>query len=509
MTFAFAPYEIYPLAILAMAGLLGLWLKAAPSPGYAGLLGFLFGFGLFGTGVYWVFIIIHRFGGVSVPMATLITLGLIAALSVFPATVGYCLNRYFPENHTVKLIYAFPALWVFFEWIRSWIFSGFPWLFVGYSQTNSPLRGYAPLLGVYCVSLAVALSSACIVNAIIQYKQRLFQSVYYNVLALALIWIVGAVSGLIPWVRPEGPPVSVALVQGNIPQAVKWSKEHLQLSFDRYTELTQPLWGKNQIIIWPEAAIPDPLQNIEPFINAMDDKASKAHSALILGVPIGTQDGTGYYNAIVTLGAQRSVYLKRHLVPFGEYTPFADRLANAFKWMDIPMSEMVSGKIDQGALNVGKIKIFPSICYEIAFPELSRFIDKSINLILVVTNDAWFGGSNAEPQHVQMATMRALESGRPVLFVSNDGITAIIGPDGTIEAALPQHQAAVLNATVQPTYGITPWMYNGLDPLLFILICFLIAAVVKYKQAERLKSPHGTETAFTGPKERADEACKT
>lgn len=483
LTFAFAPYEVFPLAIIAPACLLGLWLNATRKQAF--WLGFSFGLGLFGAGVYWIFTSIHVFGGVPTALAVFFTIGFIAILAVYPGLVGYLISRYFPINNRVKFVYAFPAIWVASEWFRGWLFTGFPWLYLGYSQTNSPLRGYAPLLSVYLVSLAVVTSSGLIVNAIIRYKQKAYRSVYLNLFALMMIWLIGSLLTLIPWTRPQGEPVSVALVQGNIPQSIKWSPEHLQLSLNTYVDMTDPLWGKYKIIIWPEAAVPVPLQSARDFINSLDEKANTSGSALILGIPIRTADGSGFNNAVVTLGADKKVYLKRHLVPFGEYTPLSGIFSSALQFMKIPMSEMVPGKINQDPLVVDNIKIVTSICYEIAFPELTRFIDKTVGMILVVTNDAWFGNSSAEPQHLQMAAMRAIETGRPVLFVSNDGITAIIGPDGKIENTIPQRTTTVLTGNVQPMYGITPWMTNGIDPTLFILICLLIAAARSNKVAAR------------------------
>lgn len=477
LTLAFAPYGIFPFAVLAPAGLLALWLKASPSVGKAFNLGFAFGLGLFGTGVYWVFHSIHVIGDVPTPLAVIITAALIAFLALFPATVGYLTNRFFPVTTTTKLVCAFPALWVFSEWIRGWLFSGFPWLFIGYSQTNSPLKGYAPILSVYLISLALAISSGLVVNSVIQYKEKKSKSLGLNLTVLAAIWILGGLLSLIPWTIPQGQPLSVSLVQGNIPQSIKWSSDHLQLSLDRYTDLTKPLWGKNKIIIWPESAVPLPFQNAEEFIGALGEKAEATGSTLILGIPIRTPDEESYYNAVIAVGADRGMYLKRHLVPFGEYTPMSKLLSNILKFMDIPMSEMTSGGPDQQPLKIGDTKVLVSICYEIAFPQLTRSYDKSIGMLLVLTNDAWFGKSSAQSQHLQMAAMRALEFGKPLLFVSNDGITAIINPRGQIVSSAPQYEVAVLNGTVQPMYGVTPWLTNGTDPLMIILIGLLIVAV--------------------------------
>jgi len=495
LTFAFAPCEIFPLGLLSMTGLLALWIQS-PSAKRAFWSGYCFGLGFFGFGVYWVFISIHVFGDVPIPLAILITSGMIAILSLFPACTGYLLNRNFPLPTTAKLVYAFPAIWVFMEWLRSMFFSGFPWLLLGYSQTNSPLKGYAPILGVYGISLAICIGSGLLLNAFFRYQQKNFKSLCQNLLALVLIFLLGGLFSLIPWTIREGKPLTVSLVQGNIPQTTKWSPDYLQSSVTTYTTLTEALWGKRDIIIWPETALPLPLQNAETLINELDEKARNSHSALILGIPIRTPDDKSYYNSIVTLGADKGVYSKRHLVPFGEYTPFASILANPLQFMDIPVSEMTEGSLNQSPLMLGKIKILPSICYEIAFPLLIRSPDKSINMLLVVTNDAWFGNSSAEPQHLQMAAMRALEFGKPVLFVSNDGITAIINQHGQVEASIPRGQAMVLNGSVQPMYGVTPWLINGMDPVLFIFILFIVLAVIADKKTERVNNQPINENEY-------------
>lgn len=488
LTFAFAPYEVFPLAVIATAGLLALWLNVSKQR--ALWLGFLFGLGFFGAGVYWVFNSIHDIGGVPTFLAILITAGMVSILALYPGLVGYFTNRYFPTLTASKLLFAFPALWVLSEWVRSWLLTGFPWLFLGYSQTNSPLKGYAPIFSVYGVSLAVVVTSALMVNVFIQFKKKEYKALYFSLLAFVAIWVTGTLLSLIPWTRPDGKPLSVSLVQGNIPQSIKWSSQHLQLSFDTYEQLTEPLWGKDKLIIWPESAIPLPLREAQSFIDAMNEKAKASGAHLILGIPIQAAGKGAYYNAVISLGNKQQVYLKRRLVPFGEYTPLSNLFSNLLKFMDVPMSDLIPGKPDQPPITLGDNKILTAICYEIGYPELVHFRDKSISLVLTVTNDAWFGESNAEAQHLQMAQMRALELARPVVFVSNDGITAIINPEGKIESALPQRQTGVLNGTVQPRYGITPWMRNGMDPLLVILIAFLVVAVRAERRQRQVEANH-------------------
>lgn len=487
LTFAFAPYEIFPLAIIAPAGLLALWLNKPPKQAF--WLGFLFGAGLFGAGVYWVFISIHTIGDVPTPLAILITSGMIAILSMYPALNGYFLQRFFPINNTTKFVCAYPVIWVFLEWVRSFAFTGFPWLLLGYSQTNSPLKGYAPLFSVYGISLALIISSGLLVNVLLSYKQKHYRTIYFSLLALVAIWAAGSLLSLIPWTHTQGKPIPVSLVQGNISQTLKWDPEHLQLSFDTYENLTEPLWSKSKLIIWPEAAIPLPLPDAETFVNKMDAKAKENNAYLIMGIPIPASNNT-YYNSIVVLGKNNTnysnmVYNKRQLVPFGEYTPLSHLFSNLLQFMDIPMSNMVSGKINQTTLKFDDLQVLASICYEIAYPELIKTSNKEISFILTVTNDAWFGKSNAEAQHLQMAQMRALELHRPAVFVSNDGITALIDEKGRVQTALPQFETGVLTASLQPMYGITPWMKNGMEPLFFILICLLVAAILSARRTKR------------------------
>lgn len=487
---SFAPFELFPFAILAPAAWLWLWMNQTPARAF--WLGYWYGLGWFGAGVYWIYISIHLYGDVPPIGAGLVTLALFAFMALYPAYVAYFTNRYFAKNQTTQLLLAFPAIWVASEWLRSIILTGFPWLILGYSQTMSPLKGFAPILGVYGVSLATAMSSGLIVNAVLKFKQKNYSALYANLFLLITIWIAGAGLNLISWTNPTGKPLSVSLIQGNIPQELKWSPEHVQLSMDRYLSLTQSAWGKDKLIVWPEAAVPMSLQQAEDFIAQLDEQAKKHQSNLVIGIPIATEDGNSYYNAIVTLGKEKQVYLKRRLVPFGEYIPFARWFAHAFDLLNIPMANSIPGDRIQPPLQLGDYKILPSICYEIAFPELSNTQDSSIGILLTVTNDAWFGKSSAQAQHLQMAAMRAIELRRPLLFASNDGITAIIDSNGVVQTAIPAHTTQILTSQVQATTGTTPWMRFGMDPILIMLTCFLLFA----KRAERVNKFATTKTSI-------------
>jgi len=472
LTLAFAPFGQSWLAVLSPALLLLLWLNMSPRRAF--FRGWLFGIGLFSTGIYWVYISIHTYGNASVSLASFITISFIAFLALFPAANGYLLNRSFKENNAAKILLAFPTIWVILEWFRSFLFSGFPWLFIGSSQINTPLKGYAPLFSVYGVSLAVVLSSAFLVHFCIKRT--------YSDLGKGLfIWIIGGALTFITWTSPLRNPFPISLVQGNISQDVKWSVDQVQPTLDRYKALTEAHW-QSKMIIWPEAAIPLTVQLADTFIDEMSRLAAEHHTTLITGVPMKVPDNEGYYNTIITLGQGRGIYLKRRLVPFGEYTPFPQVLEKILGKLDIPMSDFIPGKKMPEPLIAHGMKVSAFICYEIAFPEQVRNSDPDVGLILAVSNDAWFGHSVAQAQHLQIAQMRALEMGRPVLFVSNTGITAFIRSDGTVQSEAPPFTTTVLTDTVQARQGKTPWQRWGLDPMMLTWIVMLVMAFLTRKR---------------------------
>lgn len=470
LTLAFAPFDIFPLSLIAMIGLAALLLNSSAKQAF--WLGYAFGLGLFSTGVYWIYISIHFFGDVPPFLSFFVMTGLAGILALYTAIPCYLANRYFPPTSSRKIICALPALWVLSEWLRSWLFSGFPWLYLGYSQIHSPLKGYAPIFSVYGISLALMLSSTLILNAILEFRQKRYKQMYFCLLATAVLWLGGSALTLKHWTQAQGQPINVSLVQGNIPQSIKWSPEHLQLSLDTYEKMTQDLWGKDKIIIWPEAAVPMSIQEANDFLEKLDQKAIATGSHLILGIPV--EQKNHFYNSVISLGKDKNIYFKRRLVPFGEFTPLENYLMPLLKWLNVPSSELIEGDIDQDNLIINQLKIQPAICFEIAFPELVNPRDSETGIILTVTNDAWFGHSTAQAQHLQIAEMRALELGRPVLFASNDGITAIIDAQGQVIASLPAHQAGVLNGQVQAMMGMTPWMQAGMNPILALILSLLI-----------------------------------
>lgn len=454
LPFAFAPLDIYPFAFIVPAVLLSQWQKS--TPGQAFLKGGLFGLGFYGVGVSWVYISIHTYGNASTAVAGLITLALVTVLSLGPATQGYLLVRLFgKKSPSLFCLVGFPITWVIWEWLRSLPLNGFPWLYLGYSQLATPLRGFAPIVGVYGVSLAVA----TICGALVLVSSRLYPGAKIRALCILLAILAGGwwLTGK-QWTKPAGPPLTVTLVQANISQSLKWQPGEFNHIVQTYQTLTEPHWGASRLIIWPEAALPAFPEQIPEILQQLDHTAASRHSTLLLGVLLGDLRIKQYFNGALLLGADHGEYRKRQLVPFGEYTPLASVFSFLIHYWQIPMSDFTAGSARQPVLSAAGVKITPLICYEIAYPLQVLKYSVGSELIVNISDDSWFGRSMASAQQAEMAQLRALETGRFVLLVANTGITGIINPVGEFIAILPAHQAAVLNGAVTPMQGKTPLM---------------------------------------------------
>jgi apolipoprotein N-acyltransferase len=467
---AFAPFRFYLLAIFSTALLLITWLPATPKRAF--LRGWLFGVGMYGVGVYWVYISLHVYGYSSPFFAGLTTALLIILFAFYPAVQGYLLNRIFPANSLSKCILAFPASWVLLEWIRTWLFTGFPWLLIGYSQINSPLRGLAPIFGVYGVSFAVVFTSAAFV-AIFYFKNTRWRVTL--IILIVLIWIISGLLTKIHWTQPQDGKIKVSLVQGNIPQELKWQSSQIQNILNTYPLLTEQHWDSD-IIIWPEAAIVITNVDAKPYLDQIDSLAKKHNVAIITGIPI--YKDSKFYNGIIVLGKGSGTYLKHHLLPYGDYIPFRSFINLFDKYVQIPMSGFSHGPKFQPNLIAHGINIAPFICYEIVFPAEVRRSLPQAQLLVLVTDDSWFGRSIASAQHLEMGQMRSLETGRYLLFTSNTGITAVIDPQGKLQAIAPTFTPYVLTSQVQAMNGATPFVLWGSYPVLIGSLLLLIFAAI-------------------------------
>jgi apolipoprotein N-acyltransferase len=480
LPFAFAPYTFYPLAVLSLV--LFLRTLEKKSPGTAGLYGFFYGLGCFGKGVYWIYISIHEFGNSSIFIAGTITLLFVSVLALFPAVNAYLFNRFFSDaKYYAKYWLAFPALWTLIEWIRSWIFTGFPWLLLGQSQTGSPLQGYAPVLGVYGVSFLVVLSAG-LLFAFGRQSQKSINT--YSYLFLGIIWLTGLGLYRVQWTKPLPGVIPVTLVQGNIPQTIKWSPDQAFTSLTVYEKLTEENWPfSGGLVVWPETAVTLLFHDALPWLDNIDDAARQKHIGVITGIPMikTINKQNNYYNSAIILGEGEGHYDKRHLVPFGEYTPFKKIFGKLLDILQLPMSDFVEGAEKQTLMKFQGYYIAPYICYEIAYSTLLRADLPQANLLVVMSNDTWFGQSSALGQQRQISQFAAQSTGRYMLVVTNSGETVIISPHGKILASLPIDKTGVLRYNVKAMTGSTPWVRWGNWPVIGICLILLLITRLRFR----------------------------
>ncbi len=469
----FAPFNLYPFAVLGLAILFWQWHHAV-SPRAGFLSGWGFGLGLFGAGVSWIYISLHQYGGMSAWLAALATSLFCAFLALFPAAAG-ALFIYF-RRHASALLWLAPALWVVQEWVRGWIFTGFPWLAMGYSQVPaSPLAGYAPLFGAYGVSYLVALLAA-LLTWVLAYRHARHSWMWGSA---GIVVLLGLGWGLrFPeWTTPIGSPTSVALVQANIAQEMKWRPEKTAQTLARYAELIAA--HPAQLIVLPETALPLFESELPPAYRDMLVQVGQQNGGdIIVGLPTGSPRGA-YYNSVLSFGAAPTqAYHKFHLVPFGEYIPMKPLWGWIIEVLHIPLSDFARGSPTQRPLQVGGQAVAMNICYEDAFGEEIIRQLPAASVLANVSNVAWFGDSLALWQHGQISQMRALETGRMMLRATNTGLTALIDNKGVMRAHLPPYQEGVLRGMVTGYTGSTPYVRWGNAPILMLSLGSLMLALV-------------------------------
>jgi apolipoprotein N-acyltransferase len=354
--------------------------------------------------------------------------------------------------------------------LRGWLFSGFPWLSIGNSQIDSPLAGYAPVLGVFGLGWLVALSAALLLAAL-QNRGRAV-----SVIALAGIWAGGLLLGQVGWTSPRGEPIRVALVQGNIAQQDKWQADKLLDSLSLYADKSFALTDID-LIVWPETAIAAFYDQVsENFIPYIEEKLQQSGATLLTGIPMLDRGSWEYYNAVMSLGGKRAFYYKRHLVPYGEYLPLRWLFGSTLDALAVPNADFSGGDDGQPLLQAAGYPVATSICFEVVFgEELIQALPEAAMLVNV-SNDAWFGRSLAPFQHLEMARMRARETGRPMLRATNTGISALIDEQGRVSAQSSQFETAVVTGEVEPRQGATPYVRWGNIPVVVLCAGLLLAA---------------------------------
>lgn len=470
LTFSFAPYDFSYFAVIALVFFYGFC--ALQTASRSAVTGYLFGLGLFGSGIWWVYISIHDFGGADPFFAGLLTFLLVALWALFPAMTAYLSSKVFTMAGVWFKILALGLIWVAVEYVRGhWLLNGFPWLQVAYSQLYTPLAGYAPVMGVYGMGFLMAISACVLFECWRDNRFRL-----QGVLFLSLIWGAGWALQQVQWTHAIGEPITVTLIQGNIDQDQKWQENQKGRTLGLYQKLTEQHW-ESKVIIWPETSVPAFLSDVKTyFLDPLSAQARQHDVDIVVSLPT---EGAGkdYYNSVMTLGQTESLYHKQHLLPFGEYLPLQPLSGWVLDQLNIPLGSFTAGTAEQPLLKAGGHAFVTTICYEDAFGELVRQQVEQAAYLVNVTNDGWFGDTSEPYQHMQLAQMRALETGRYLVRATNTGLTGFVLPNGQISKQAPLFETATLTDTIVPMAGLTPYakfgdqaVFGGL--LLLVMIAF-------------------------------------
>lgn len=488
---AFAPFNIWILLFIAFTGLLSLIAKLPPRQ--AALIAFFWGLGFFGAGVHWIYISLLQYGNFSCFTALIIVFLFICYLSLYPALFAFLLQKLTHPYSFIQLAIAAPALWQLTEFLRGWILNGFAWLQLGYSQLSSPLRVYIPIFGVNFLTLLIP-----IICGLIVYLFHIGQSInkrryYVIIFSIVCFGLLSWSLSLFTWTKTDySRQATFALIQGNIKQSIKWSRNQLSKTLSDYQRLTMDYLPSTNIIIWPEAAVTDTELNQKNYLIHLDELARAHKTSIAVGIidtQVSLQD-IRTFNSLIVLGTETPYhypsinrYNKRHLVPFGEYVPFESLFRPIARHLNIPMSSMSSDSNNQSQLIMQGFKFAAVICYEIILPQLVwSTYTADTDFLLTVSNDAWFGNSIAPWQHMQMAQARAIEFGRPLLRSTNDGITVAIDQYGTIIKQLPQFKQTVLTIALSPAVGQTPFALWGTAVYWLITLALLLTALLNYRK---------------------------
>lgn len=455
MPLAFAPFEYWWLACLLPAVQVALWLDCAPRA--AAWRGFWFAAGQFGVGTYWLYISIHGFGQAPIWLALLLMLALVGIMSLYQALLGWVAVRWRVRSLPMFALLWVPALWTAVEWLRGWLLSGFSWLSLGYSQTDSPLAGLAPVAGMYGITLACLVSAGALV--VVVGRPVLWQRIAALVL-LSAVFLTGKFLAPIPWSTVAGREVGVAIIQGAIPQDEKWLAANHDATLKRYRDLTRSAFG-TPLIVWPEAAAPDLVNNLGGYFSALYDEAQARGSAIVMGALRADDQEKNYYNSVLALDDGVHWYDKHHLVPFAEFFPVPRFVRSWLRLMSLPYSDFTHGAAQQPPLPAAGLLLSASVCYEDAYASTQLPALATATALVNVTNDAWFGASSARYQHLQISRLRAMEARRYLVRAANNGVSVVVDPFGTVVARAPEFQPAVLRSKLVPLKGLTPFARSG------------------------------------------------
>jgi len=502
----FAPIGWWWVPYLGFA-VLAVLLQRAKSVTSGAVIGFTFGLGYFLAGVSWVRVSLGDFGGMPLPMAWFAAFLFCSVLAAFPLLAG-AFTAWAKPKSAWFFAFVFACAWTFAEYLRAHVFTGFEWLSVGTSQTGMALsfQPFVPIVGTFGATFLCVLFAALIAQSLVAPQRKaptddpaadpLYRKLCEPI-ARPVLWVGSAMQMLVcvalinslltAWSPSEtsGKPIRVSLVQGNVPQSMKWEPEKFVQTLQMYERLITQ--AKGELIILPETALPAPLSRIPPeYVERLRGVAFSKGANLLIGVPV--QEQGKFYNAAVSLGIEDSQqYRKVHLVPFGEYMPLRGLLAWFYANLTIPMSDFSPGDAAQAPIKLSGQTLGISICYEDTFARDVRRTLPDATLLVNMSNDAWFGKSSAAEQHLQLSQMRAIEQARPMLRANNTGITAVIDEKGRVMQRLEPFVEGILETTVQGRTGATPYMMWGDLPVL--LMCLAGLGIGMARRLQRGKAP--------------------
>ncbi len=438
------------------------------------IFSYIYGISIFFSGISWIYVSIYYYGGENFTLSLLITVSFIMFLSLLVVPVGLILNKSYQDRSFVTLMIV-PSTWVGLELLRSVIFGGFPWLIAGHSQIGTLFNMIYPIAGSYFVSFIVVTISIVFVLFL---KNNLCNSNLKNIvlltIAFSLLYFYNPI-----WSEDKKDSLEISILQPNINLGLKYDYSQIDLIKKKYLSIISENIT-NQTIVFPETAIPLIYEKDKEFYNSV---LSLNNSTVITGIFHKKLNQNKIYNSMLVLNKDEQIYNKRHLVPFGEYIPFKDFFSYIAKRLNIPMSDLSHGDLNQKPFSVDNITMHPLICYEIAYPSLINMTN-DYSVIINISNDAWFGDTFAPYQHLQIAQVRALETAHPIIRAANTGISAIIDKNGLIIAIIGLDTEGFINCKVYPSKGITPYMYFGDYPLLMLIFSIMLFYWTRYRRYE-------------------------
>ncbi|PID33917.1 MAG: apolipoprotein N-acyltransferase [Thiotrichales bacterium] len=504
LVFAFSPFNIYPIAWFSPVVLFYVLSRAETKKQYF-MLSWVYGIGMFGAGASWPFYSLYFFAHAPLLVALLAVAAFVLVVSLFSlGSFGLLASLFRFKPLFLKLLIFYPVSWVLAEWFRSWFLTGFPWLFLGNSQIDTFFAAFAPIAGVFAVSLSSVIMGGALLSFFLgnSVQKRVFvevdsanQFISDNVLveerfgssirilsALIIVLLVSSAFALqnVHWTEKVDQPLTVSVLQSNISQSEKLNPDNLLPSIDLYRSMTlQSL--SSDLIVWPETGLFDSFnQHMDSLIYPLQQSIAKTDKTILIG-GFYVNENQGVENSVLAISANnREIYSKRHLVPFGEYTPLLEYLRWLDQWIQLPYSNIIPGK-NNGTLNIGNQIAQMTICYEDAFgAEVIQSLPLA-SMLINVTHDGWFTGSIEPQQHMQIARMRALETGRYMVRATTTGPSGIINEKGELIATAPLNTKKIITGDVQPFSGVTPYVRWG-DWLLIGMLSIILLVGISWKR---------------------------